>query len=740
MRLFACIAALVLLPAVALAQVDGGRLPTRWDRDVSPTRPLPEYPRPQLVRPDWQSLNGSWDYALTDAADATAPTAYDGRLLVPFPYESALSGVARPSIPDRRLWCRRTFAVPAGWAGRRVLLHFGAVNWEAVVTLNGHALGTHRGGYDGLDFDATDALRPGDNELVVAIRNPLTADAPDAQVLGKQRVRPVSVLYTAATGIWQTVWIEPVPAQHIAAVTVTSDLTTLHVTVDAGGAAVTVAVADGNRTVATATGTGTLSLLIPDPHLWTPADPHLYGLRVTAGTDAVDSYAALRTVGLARDARGVTRIQLNGRFTFEVGALDQGYWPDGIYTAPTDAALKFDIEQARRLGFTLLRKHAKVEPERWYYWADTLGVLVWQDMPQAFGDGFTDAAKQQWLAELRAMIAGRRNHPSIVMWTLFNEGWGQHDTESITALARRLDPTRLINAASGGYNQPVAGRMSRFRLPTPAGVGDVNDTHTYPDPSTERQDDARALVCGEFGGVSMRVPGHDWSPGNFGYGTVVHDAWHLTDRYRQLLRQGYALGDAGASAVVYTQIVDVENETNGLLTYDRSVLKPLPDLIAAANRGQFPPMPPRPASDALVPTSADVPQTWSLTTDRPAADWAQPDFAAAGWHDAPAPFGHGYPVGTDWHAADIWLRRTVTLPATLPAHIAVTVLHDEDVEVYVNGVEAARAAGYNGDYVTLPMSAAARAALRPGRPNAIAVHCHNTTGGQVIDVGLIAAP
>ena len=731
------------VPAVAVGQLDGGRLPTRWDRDVSPTNPLPEYPRPQMVRPRWQSLNGPWDYALTDAAVDAAPTTYDGRILVPFPYESALSGVGKPSIPDRRLWCRRTFAVPAGWAGQRVLLHFGAVNWEAAVSVNGRRVGQHRGGYDGFDFDVTDVLRPaGANELVVAVRDPLTCDTPDAQVLGKQRVHPGSVLYTAATGIWQTVWIEPVPAQHVAGLTVTPDVPAgaLRVAVDGGGR-FTVAVTDGGRPVGTSSGTGTVAVPVPAAHLWTPDDPHLYGVRVTLpGGDAVDSYAAMRQVSLGKDDRGRTRILLNGRFVFQVGALDQGYWPDGIYTAPTDAALKSDVEAAKRFGFNLLRKHAKVEPERWYYWADTLGVLVWQDMPQAFGDRFTDDAKQQWLAELRAMIAGRRNHPSIIMWTLFNEGWGQHDTAEITDLARTLDPSRLINSGSGGYNRPVDGTMSRYRLPTPPGIGDVNDTHTYPDPTTEHVDPARALVCGEFGGISLRVPGHDWSPGNFGYGHVMRDGWHLTQRYRELMREGFALrDDTGASAVVYTQLADVEDETNGLLTYDRAVVKPLADLIADANRGRFPPMPNAPPDRDLVPTSADAPQPWTYTTDRPADNWTAPGFDPTGWPTGPAPFGQGYPVHTDWHAADIWLRRTVTLPATLPARIDVLTLHDEDVEVYVNGVEAAHAAGYNGDYVTLPMSAAARAVLRPGAANLIAVHCHNTTGGQVIDVGLTAA-
>ncbi len=731
-----------------------GPLMTRWAKDVSPANALPDYPRPQMTRPDWQSLNGLWDYAVTDKSAEAAPAAYDGHILVPFPYESALSGVGQPSIPDRRLWYRRTFTVPASWrtGGQRVLLHFGAVNWDSTVSVNGKTLGEHRGGYDAFDDDITDALKPGANALVVSVLNPLTSDTPDAQIVGKQRIHPVSVLYTASTGIWQTVWLEPVPAARISALRIVPDVDaqTLRLTVQTQGTAgtdVLVTAFDGTRVVSRASGRPNTPITIPiaNPRLWTPDDPHLYGLRVfltrngQPALDTVGSYFAMRKVSLGKDAQGRTRILLNNKFVFQVGALDQGYWPDGLYTAPTDDALKYDIETAKKLNFNLLRKHAKVEPDRWYYWADKLGMLVWQDMPQAFGDNFTDATKQQWLAEMTRLIATHDNHPSIIMWTLFNEGWGQHDTEQIAALAKTLDPTRLINAGSGGYDQSVDGKMSAFRLPTPAGVGDINDTHTYPDPTTEKQDPTRALVCGEFGGISLRVPGHVWSQGNFGYGAVMASGWRLTQRYQQLFQEAYGLRDNGASAIVYTQIADVENETNGLMTYDRAVLKPLPDIVAAANQGKFPALPPAPISRDLVPTSQDSPQTWAYTTDKPADNWAQPTFDASVWKTGPAPFGQGYTVHTDWHTGDIWLRRTVTLPTSIPAKLNVLAQHDEDVEVYVNGVLAASASGYTGDYAALPMSDAARAALTPG-PNTLAVHCHQTVGGQVIDVGLTAAP
>ena len=751
-RLVAFLTAALAPCAPAPAQVSGGKLPTRWDAQVSPTSPLPEYPRPQMTRNNWQSLNGPWDYGLTDSAATAPPGAYTGKILVPYPLESALSGVAHPSVPDQRLWYRRTFSIPDAWRGQRVLLHFGAVNWDSTVTVNGTPLGEHKGGYDAFDYDITQALKPGDNELVVSAWNPVSSDNPNAQIIGKQRQHPGGVLYTAATGIWQSVWLEPIPAAHIAGLKITPDvdakalrLTVLSEGLDSG-TEVTVTVTDGKTVVVKTVGAADREIRIPIPnlHLWSPDDPHLYGLRVSIPgqfKDTVGSYFAMRKISLGKDDQGRTRIFLNNKPIFQVGALDQGYWPDGIYTAPTDDALRYDIEQAKAFGFNMLRKHAKVEPDRWYYWTDKLGMLVWQDMPQAFGDNFTDAAKQQWLTELKRLIATHDNHPSIIVWTLFNEGWGQHDTEAITALTRQLDPTRLINSASGGYNQIVDGKMSQYRVPTPAGIGDINDTHTYPDPSSEKQDPTRALVCGEFGGVGLRVPGHMWSTGTFGYGAPQTGGWELTQRYQQLLKEAYGLRETqGTCAFVYTQITDVEEEINGLMTYDRAVIKPIPAIVKAANQGQFPPLPPPPpppVNHDPVPTSEDAPQTWQYTTDKPADTWTTPAFDASAWKSGPAPFGHGYKTGTDWTTGDIWLRREVTLSADLPAKLDVVTIHDEDVEIYLNGVLAATAPGYVGDYVKLPISDAARAMLKPGQ-NVIAVHCHQTVGGQVIDVGIAA--
>ena len=583
-------------------------------------------------------------------------------------------------------------------------------------------------------------------------------------MVGKQRVHPVSVLYTAATGIWQSVWLEPVPAAHIADLKITPDIDAkiLRVTVNAPITTVTfpapmtakITAWEGKTVVAEMTGAANAEIRLPikTPHLWSPSDPHLYDLKVSLlqngkPVDTVDSYAAMRKIALGKDEQGRQRIFLNNKFLFQVGLLDQGYWPDGIYTAPTDDALRYDIEIAKKLGVNLLRKHAKVEPDRWYYWTDKLGLLVWQDMPQAFGEGrgntLSDVSKAQWLTEWKREVAQFYNHPSIIMWTLFNENWGQHDTEAITELTRKLDPTRLINSASGGIYILRNGKFSDLRESLPVGIGDVLDRHEYPSPRADKPDSTRASVVGEYGGVSLREPGHLWSAENFGYGAIMRDGWNLTKRYQGLLKEAYALRDSsGVSAVVYTQLTDVELETNGLLTYDRAVIKPLPDIVTAANRGEFLPLPPLPAppiSRDLVPTSELAAQIWQYTTDKPAADWFAPAFDASVWKSGPAPFGQGYDgINTNWKTGDIWLRREVTLPAAIPAKLSVIVKRDEDVEIYVNGILAASAAGYNGAYINLPMSDAARAALKPGR-NTLAVHCHQTIGGQVLDVGIAKA-
>jgi beta-galactosidase/beta-glucuronidase len=568
-------------------------LATRWAGEVSPTNALPEYPRPQLTRPKWLSLNGLWSYGLSDAGATSTPAALHGKILVPFPYESSLSGVGKPSIPDQKLWYRRTFSIPAEWSGQRVLLHFGAVNYESNVWINGKNLGSHTGNFDEFSFDITDALRDGDNELVVSAVNAVNDGD---QVMGKQRVKPGGIFYTAATGIWQSVWLEPVPAVRIAGLLITPDVdaSQVRLTVQCGSdLPVRATVSSGGRAVADATGQTNEEFIIalPNARLWSPDAPFLYDLKVELGngdnSDVVNSYFAMRKIALGKDEQGRTRIFLNNKFVFQAGVLDQGYWPDGIYTAPTDAALRSDIESAKRLGFNLLRKHAKVEPARWYYHADQLGVLVWQDMPQMFGG--SAAARVQWEKEWREIIAEHINSPSIIVWTPFNEGWGQFDTERIAALTKTLDPSRLVNSASGW---------------TDKGAGDIVDKHQYPDPAPPAPEANRAGVIGEFGGITLNL-GHRWNDEVAGHGATLTSNWTATKRYQQLILNIYTMkSNPGISAFVYTQLTDVEQEINGVLTYDRAVVKMDERIVAAANRGEFLPLGPNPDSKpALVPTS-----------------------------------------------------------------------------------------------------------------------------------------
>ncbi len=473
---FIVLALALLMPPAARAadwQPAKGPLATRWAKDVAPDRVHPDYPRPQLVRSLWQNLNGLWQCELVDKPLAQPPAEFHEQILVPFPVESALSGVMKRT---KHLWYRRTFELPAAWASKRMLLHFGAVDWEATVWVNGKEQGTHRGGYDGFSFDITDALRrSGAQEIVVRVFDPSSAGD---QPRGKQVENPEGIFYTPSTGIWQTVWLEPVSPQHIERLDIAPDLDAqaLHLTTVGAGTAdgdtVEAIVRDGKDEVARATGKpgAELVIKIPGAKPWTPADPHLYDLEVALThdgktADRVESYFGLRKIGLAPDEHGRQRIVLNGEPLFQVGPLDQGFWPDGLYTAPTDEALRYDIEITKKLGFNMTRKHVKVEPERWYYWCDKLGLLVWQDMPS--GDNKTPESQKQYELELDRMIAGRRNHPSIVMWVVFNEGWGQFDTERLTAHVKQLDPTRLANNASGWTDKQA---------------GDVLDIHVYPGP------------------------------------------------------------------------------------------------------------------------------------------------------------------------------------------------------------------------------------------------------------------
>jgi len=574
LALAGCVGVLPALAADKNWQPVPGPLQTRWAKDVSPTKVWPEYPRPQMVRKEWMNLNGLWDYAIV-ATNAPAPHSYEGQILVPFPVESSLSGVGRRLDEFHDLFYRRTVKIPRGWKGERVLLHFGAVDWETEVFVNGSPVGTHRGGYDPFSFDITGALKSGrTQEIVVKVFDPTEGGQPH----GKQVRKPRGIMYTSSSGIWQTAWLEPVPQTSIAELAITPDVDSgvVRIFTPSGQQDATVeavALANGQE-VGRDSGPlgGELKIPVPNPTLWSPEHPFLYDLKVELRqgkkrVDAVTSYFAMRQLGLEKDDKGITRPTLNGKPMFLLGPLDQGFWPDGLYTAPTEAAMRYDLEMTKKLGFNMTRKHVKVEPELWYYECDRLGLMVFQDMPA--GDNKTAAQKEEFEHELKQMILTHYNHPCIVLWVIFNEGWGQYDTERLTSMVKEMDPWRGVDDATGWTDKKV---------------GDVIDMHKYPGPASPQPEETRAAVLGEFGGLGLGLDGHTWAKKSWGYQGMT-DRKALTDRYVDLLTKTLELkASPGLSAAVYTQITDVETECNGLMTYDREIVKPDLDAVSTANR------------------------------------------------------------------------------------------------------------------------------------------------------------
>ena len=558
-------------------------LDTEWTDEVPLDNPRPEYPRPQLVRDDWENLNGIWEFGpRADGDPLPGEGDLEERIRVPFPIESALSGIMR--INEQRSWYRRTFSVPESWSDSRVLLHFGAVTHEAVVYVNGEEVGTHRGSYDAFSFDITDSLNPsGDNELIVRVYDP---HGQDGEAIGKQFGFQGGIFFSQCAGIWQTVWLEPVAEAHIERLDQTpdlerSELVVVPVVPNAGAehTVVLTASTDG-EVVGTATGAPgeEIRVPVPDPHLWSVEDPFLYDLDVELRSgdqtiDNVESYFGMRSIALA-DVGGVTRMVLNGEFVFHSGALDQGYWPDGLYSAPTDEALRYDIELAKRIGLNMLRKHVKVEPQRWYYWADKLGLLVWQDMPNMqIYRRLRGPEKPQYELELAEMIDELRSHPSIVVWVPFNEGWGQYDVERITMETKERDPSRLVSGNSGSANCCVA---------IEADSSDLRDSHLYPGPYSPKPD-YRASVNTEFGGCTRRAPEHEWNPDDNGDapGCTQEAAEGLFRRQWEALEQ--QLRAPGHSASTFTELYDIQQELSGIYTYDRRVAKVSEDVLAELN-------------------------------------------------------------------------------------------------------------------------------------------------------------
>lgn len=712
-----------LAAAQSTQQIPPPRLATQWTGKVSQTKPHNVYPRPQMVRKEWTNLNGPWDVAVTTGD--TKPD-YKRKILVPFPIESYLSGIEE-RVPEKgTVWYRRKFNRPKG---ERVILHFGAVDWKARVWVNGKEIGSHEGGYDAFKFDVTDALKPsGDQELIVAVEDPTDAGP---QPRGKQVKKPGGIFYVPVTGIWQTVWLEAVPEKSIDSLkilakndgTVSISVKALKGAADGAWAEIL----EGGKVLGRIEGGTNLTLRIQNPKLWEPGSPKLYDLRVGLGTDVVESYVGFREVSLGKDAKGITRLMLNGKPLFMVGPLDQGYWPDGLYTAPTDAAMKYDVDVTKRLGFNTIRKHVKVEPATWYAYCDRQGILVWQDMPsgeRSIGQNDPDIVRTPESAaifekELKAMVDGLHNHPSIVTWVLFNEGWGQYDTARMSKWLKDYDPSRLLDGVTGW-----ADRMT----------GDMHDWHVYPGPASPKPEPNRAAVLGEFGGLGLPVLGHMWEANNWGYQTF-RTGEELTRAFESLfLNMRFLQTEPGLSAAIYTQTTDVETETNGLMTYDRKVMKMDEGRVRRAVTALFSPAV---RMETLLETADVKAATWRYTTSSPIEGWTKTGFNDSGWQSGEAGFGTANTpnttVRTRWATPDIWVRRSFTLPSAVEGEMFLKIYHDEDAEVYLDGKLVQTLRGYTSSYqlVALPRD------LKLGAgSHTLAIHCRQTQGGQYIDAGL----
>ena len=560
----------------------GDKIKTSWGEQLDPKNVLPEYPRPIKERNDWKNLNGLWKYAITKKGDPT-PAAYQGDILVPFAVESSLSGVGKMINEKEELWYQRTFDVPSAWRGKQILLHFGAVDWKAEVWVNDVKVGEHTGGFTPFYFDITSVLNKGNNDLVVKVWDP--SDRGE-QPRGKQIANPHGIWYTPVTGIWQTVWLEPVATQYITNLKTTPDIDNNSVKVEVAANTtsadkVEVKVFDGKNLVAKGAALNGVPVELAMPanaKLWSPDSPFLYNMEVTLykdgkAIDQVKSYTAMRKYSIRKGQNGITRLQLNNKDYFQFGPLDQGWWPDGLYTAPTDEALVYDLKKTKDFGYNMVRKHVKVEPARWYTHCDQLGLIVWQDMPNGgpspqwqarnYFNGTevirSAASEANYRKEWKEIIDCLYSYPSIAVWVPFNEAWGQFKTPEIVAWTKEYDPSRLVNPASGGNHYTC---------------GDILDLHHYPGPNMFLYDPRRATVLGEYGGIGLVVEGNTWvnDKKNWGY-VKFNTSDEVTNEYIKYGKHLLELIRKGFSAAVYTQTTDVEGEINGLMTYDRKVIK-----------------------------------------------------------------------------------------------------------------------------------------------------------------------
>ena len=562
----------------------GDNIKTKWGENINPNNVLQEYPRPILVRNDWKNLNGLWDYTITSKGE-NKPENYDGEILVPFPIESSLSGVRKRISKEQELWYHKNFQIPKKWKSKEIIIHFGAVDWESELWINDINVGLHKGGYDPFSFNITPYLRKGKNQkLELRVWDP-TDDG--FQPRGKQIKNPKGIWYTPVSGIWQTVWLEPVNYKHITNIHTTTDIDDSSVLIklfssyDFKDDLIEFVLKEDEKVLQKTIIKADLETKISfeNPKLWSPESPFLYDLEIKLISkgkiiDQIKTYFGMRKISIKKDVNGTRRMMLNNKEYFQFGTLDQGWWPDGLYTAPSDEALKFDIFKTKEFGFNMIRKHVKVEPARWYFHADKIGMLVWQDMPngekierpkwqrnnffngQEFIPSFE--SEMNFKNEWNEIIDFLYSNPSIVCWVPFNEAWGQFKTEEISQLTKNIDPSRLVNAASGGnyYN-----------------VGDITDIHNYPEPKMLFYNPNQSNVLGEYGGIGLAIENHLWqSDKNWGY-VKYKSSEKATDEYVNFANQLLEMVLKGFSGAIYTQTTDVEGEVNGLITYDRKIIK-----------------------------------------------------------------------------------------------------------------------------------------------------------------------
>ena len=570
----------------------GDKIKTKWAKEVDPKNVWPEYPRPQLQRKDWLNLNGAWSYSIRDP-DYLKPEKHDGKILVPFCLESSLSGVMKAVTEKEIIWYEKEFEVPEGWKGKKILLHFGAVDWKCTLYINEAKIGEHSGGYSPFHFDITNRIKEGKNKIVLQVYDPTNRSY---QPVGKQTLNPGSIWYTPISGIWQTVWLEPVNENHITKLEINHDYDSKEVKItfklnSDEKLPLNVKLEFDEKEVKTVKGKSneeiTLKVDDEDFHPWSPSEPNLYIIKaeLLSGDDVIDSivsYTTIRKIEQRKDSSGIFRIFLNDKPLFNMGTLDQGFWPDGLYTPPSEEAMIYDIQKLKDLGFNTIRKHIKIEPWRYYYQCDKIGMLLWQDMPSGdlggnrweatkLNEGTdvarSDDSKKTYYKEWEEIIDHLKFFQCIIIWVPFNEAWGQFDTEKVAEFTHEKDPLRLINAASGG-NHRVCGNFIDF--------------HSYPGPNQFFKEESLINVLGEYGGLGLDIKGHTWKDDNWGY-AVFESKEDVTKRYEEYIDELIKFVDSGFSGAIYTQTTDVESEINGLITYDREEIKIIEERIKAAN-------------------------------------------------------------------------------------------------------------------------------------------------------------